>query len=89
MEYNETLFHKKGFGLSLLKVKVYGTRLKWVRASPGGGGGWYSREFLVGVCCPFLRNLTFSDQTSKILAFGQKLCHHYLNYSAKNFFKCI
>ena len=79
MEYNETLFHKKGFGLSLLKVKVYGTRLKWVRASPGGGGGWYSWEFLVGVCCPFLRNLTFSDQTSKILAFGQKLCHHYLN----------
>ena len=90
MEYNETLSHKKGFGLSLLKVKVYGTRLKWsivvgclvatVLASPGkGGGGWYSREFLVGVCCPFLRNLTFSDQTSKILAFGQKLCHHYLN----------
>ena len=49
MEYNETLSHKKGFGLSLLKVKVYGTRLKWsivvgclvatVRASPGGGGG--------------------------------------------------
>ena len=39
MEYNETLFHKKGFGLSLLKVKVYGTRLKWVRASPGGGVG--------------------------------------------------
>ena len=76
MEYNETLSHKKGFGLSLLKVKVYGTRLKW---SIVGGGGWYSREFLVGVCCPFLRNLTFSDQTSKILAFGQKLCHHYLN----------
>ena len=49
MEYNETLSHKKGFGLSLLKVKVYGTRLKWsivvgclvatVRASPRGGGG--------------------------------------------------
>ena len=49
MEYNETLSHKKGFRLSLLKVKVYGTRLKWsivvgclvatVRASPGGGGG--------------------------------------------------
>ena len=49
MEYNETLSHKKGFGLSLLKVKVYGTRLKWsivvgclvatVRASPPGGGG--------------------------------------------------
>ena len=50
MEYNETLSHKKGFGLSLLKVKVYGTRLKWsivvgclvvatVRASPGGGRG--------------------------------------------------
>ena len=49
MEYNETLSHKKGFGLSLLKVKVYGTRLKWsivvgclvatVLASPGKGGG--------------------------------------------------
>ena len=50
---------------------------------PGGGGGLYSWEFLVGVCCPFFRNLTFSNQTSKILAFGQKLCHHYLNWSAK------
>ena len=60
MEYNETLFHKKGFGLSLLKVKVYGTRLKWsivvgclvvatVRASPGGGGGVLSGIFSGGV----------------------------------------
>ena len=59
MEYNETLSHKKGFGLSLLKVKVYGTRLKWsivvgclvatVRASPGGGGGVLSGNFSGGV----------------------------------------
>ena len=60
MEYNETLSHKKGFGLSLLKVKVYGTRLKWsivvgclvvatVRASPGGGEVVLSGIFSGGV----------------------------------------
>ena len=63
MEYNETLSHKKGFGLSLLKVKVYGTRLKWsivvgclvatVRASPrGGGGGVVLSGIFSGVVLP-------------------------------------
>ena len=47
-------------------------------STPGGGGGEYSWEFLIGVCCPVLQILTqfqtqkcnflhpFSDQTSKI-----------------------
>ena len=65
-------------------MKVYGTRLKWPLLSDvwsllsQPARGWYSWEFLVEVCCPFLRILTlfqtkkshlphpFSDQTSKI-----------------------
>jgi len=60
-------------------------------------GGGYSWEFLVGVCRPVLQILTIF-QTKKChfphpfsnLFFRQKLCHHYLDYSAnKKFLKSI
>ena len=33
----------------------------------GGGGGWYSWEFLAGVCCPVLRILTLFQTKKKSL----------------------
>ena len=66
------------------------------RGIPLGGGGGYSWEFLVKVCCPVPQILTHF-QTKKCnfphpfsdLAFRQKLCHHYLVVRAqtKNYSK--
>ena len=55
---------------------------------PRGGGGAYSWEFLVRVCRPVLQILTLF-QTKKCnfpypfsdLAFRQKLCHNYIDWS--------
>ena len=56
----------------------------------GGGGAWYSWEFLVGVCRPVLQILTlkkcrsFSHPFSD-LAF-KKLCHHYLDQNSNKIY---
>ena len=80
----EAKCNRKGFALSSLvpKVKVYGTRQKLpivdkslvatAQASPEGGRGGYSWEFLEGVCLTLFQTKRchfphlFSDQTSKI-----------------------
>ena len=59
-------------------MRVKNLEMTVVEPSTPGGGGGYSWEFLIGVCCPVLQILTkfqtqkcnflhpFSDQTSKI-----------------------
>ena len=57
---------------------------------PGGGGGGFSSEFLVGMCCPVLQILTrFQTKKSNFphpfsdLAFRHKLCYHYVAVGAQ------